>query len=657
MQDHLSEETNGYININYLTDISYIIDLLRADNHSALIRLRRSYALYFSQAKKIFSENILFWANFFDEVTDYLFTVPKKYIVQNFVAAALRQPKDHIIYINATDWVIKNKYEFYWLKKIEFLPFKNHLQAKNLIKAHKYAINGIIFLNDLQFISFSYDTLICIWNWFEYSPIVTFAGHTKAVLGIHLLEGNKILSWSIDGTIRIWDRFNGQQIHILQGHTRTIHGVILLEDNKALSYSADYSLRLWNLDTAYCLNVFEGHDSPVWDAIVHNNTLISWSSNGSHGSIIIWDISSGQIIDDIMIFMGDLQSVYLVDNRLVMFPEAGYPGIWNMSTHEWDKEATDGENLMITKGILLDDQTSLLITSKGTMLLWEVYNDHYTARLIGHIGYTQAKIIKDMYILSWSDDKTLRLWNLDRYMLRYTYYGHTNKIQGADILTSDRLLSWSIDHTIRLWNEHGMLLATYQPHQSPVKGLVWSPDRQHMLSWDDDGMIIQWGWVADTDPADRLVGAAPLNATTLLFWSQQGRLYRWDSASRTNHPEPVMPADPAQPPPEPDALAWLPEATRPACWQAQTAHWHLLPEILSTDTATLRAEHTEYAIQIFRLDEVEPILVYPARLRVERVLGFWDEQYLLVAYEHAQIGVFQIMAGLEPTTWTALASG
>ncbi|MCI4665504.1 MAG: hypothetical protein MRY74_12350, partial [Neomegalonema sp.] len=59
-------------------------------------------------------------------------------------------------------------------------------------------------------------------------------------------------------------------------------------------------------------------------------------------------------------------------------------------------------------------------------------------------------ILADGRILSWSFDKTLRLWSAKGAEIA-VLEGHRGDVLGAEILADGRILSWSNDDTLRIW--------------------------------------------------------------------------------------------------------------------------------------------------------------------------------------------------------------
>ena len=86
-----------------------------------------------------------------------------------------------------------------------------------------------------------------------------------------------------------------------------------------------------------------------------------------------------------------------------------------------------------------------------------------------------ALALPDGRLLSWSGDKTLRLWSADGAPLA-ELCGHEEAVSGALALPDGRPLSWSKDDkTLRLWSADGASLAVLRGHDRWVFGALPCP--------------------------------------------------------------------------------------------------------------------------------------------------------------------------------------
>ena len=76
-----------------------------------------------------------------------------------------------------------------------------------------------------------------------------------------------------------------------------------------------------------------------------------------------------------------------------------------------------------------------------------------------------------------SDDRTLRVWDLESEQTVHALHGHTGRVTAVAI-TPDarRAISGSTDRTLRVWNlETGQILGTLRGHTDTVHVVAISP--------------------------------------------------------------------------------------------------------------------------------------------------------------------------------------
>ena len=100
--------------------------------------------------------------------------------------------------------------------------------------------------------------------------------------------------------------------------------------------------------------------------------------------------------------------------------------------------------------------------------------------------------------VSWSDDATLRVWDLDTGE-NQVLVGHTAPIVGALLLNDGvHALSWcreeyvENDDSLRLWNLKTGCSKILQGHEGPVIGAVSFDDGKHVFSWSGNKTANIW---------------------------------------------------------------------------------------------------------------------------------------------------------------------
>jgi WD40 repeat protein len=156
--------------------------------------------------------------------------------------------------------------------------------------------------------------------------------------------------------------------------------------------------------------------------------------------------------------------------------------------------------------------------------------------LTGHEGWVEgAHLLPDGRVLSWSRDRTLRLWDLATSTAQ-VLTGHTGAVRGAQLLPDGRVLSWGDDRTLRLWNLATGTVQVLTGHRL-IAGAQLLPDGR-VLSWGDDRTLRLWDLATGTAQVltghTRAVrGARLLPDGRVLSWGDDRTLRLWDLATST----------------------------------------------------------------------------------------------------------------------------
>ena len=143
-----------------------------------------------------------------------------------------------------------------------------------------------------------------------------------------------------------------------------------------------------------------------------------------------------------------------------------------------------------------DGSHVLTCSDDKTLRLWDVETERCLRVLEGHTEAVScvAWSADQRRAISGSDDKMLRLWDVETGRCLRVLEGHAEAVSSL-AWSSDqhRTLSGSDDKTLRLWDvDIGRCLRVFEGHTEPVRSVVWSADQRRALSGSDDKTLRLW---------------------------------------------------------------------------------------------------------------------------------------------------------------------
>ncbi len=124
---------------------------------------------------------------------------------------------------------------------------------------------------------------------------------------------------------------------------------------------------------------------------------------------------------------------------------------------------------------------------------------------------------------------------------RKIFAGHSDRVEGAHLLSRQRLLSWSIDSTLKIWDfESGAEISTLSGHGASVDGSMLL-DQERAVSWARDGSLICWN-LETHELAHNLEGHEKsvlgvdyiAEKNLLISWSEDKTIQLWNMQDGTS---------------------------------------------------------------------------------------------------------------------------
>ncbi|ERT00973.1 nuclear distribution protein PAC1 [Sporothrix schenckii ATCC 58251] len=273
------------------------------------------------------------------------------------------------------------------------------------LESHRGAINCIAFHPVFSSVATgSDDYTIKIWDWEVGELERTVKAHTRAVLDVDFggPRGNILMaSCSSDLTIKIWDPLGDyKNIRTLAGHDHSVSAVRFIPStgNWLVSASRDHTLKIWDVNTGFCLQTLQGHTAWVRDvAPTYDGRYLV--STGDDMTARLWDISSSPRAEVKATMIGHEH----YNECCAVAPPTAYPHLAVLAGLKRPPPAASAAEFMATGS---RDKTIKLWDARGICLRTLVGHDNWIRAIVFHPG--------GKYLLSVSDDKTLRCWDLSQ---------------------------------------------------------------------------------------------------------------------------------------------------------------------------------------------------------------------------------------------------
>jgi WD40 repeat protein len=141
-------------------------------------------------------------------------------------------------------------------------------------------------------------------------------------------------------------------------------------------------------------------------------------------------------------------------------------------------------------------QADIFLNDLKQPYLRELFRPAEENKSAGHTGAVNSVSMTpdDRYIVSASEDSTIKIWESGSGKMVRTLEGHSASVECAVVSPDgDWIVSGSKDTTIRVWDlATGQAIRMFEGHTEPVNSVAITPDGQFILSASDDSKVIVW---------------------------------------------------------------------------------------------------------------------------------------------------------------------